>query len=324
MARPEQPSNRELNPRLVEAYTSTFISRRDAYPQQLPDGTYITVQQPLTLSLVEAHLRGQVTLGAYALDYNSMARWVCLDADDDVQWQGLLALSQALAHQQVTTYIEPSRRGGHLWFFTPLLPGSYARRFAHQLLLEQQLENVEIYPKQDTLRSGVGSLVRLPLGIHRKTGRVYHFVTLDGRPLAPTIRAQLAILASPDRVSLPFFLSVLSRVQSAPASEVAPTTTFRPIDNPTQVPLSERLKGTVSVVDFVSRYIPLDRKNTGFCPFHDDQHRSFAVNVEGNYWHCFACCGGGSIIDFWMQWRAKQGQDSSFTATIKELRSMLL
>ena len=29
-----------------------------------------------------------------------------------------------------------------------------------------------------------------------------------------------------------------------------------------------------------------------------DLHPSFGVNTEGNYWHCFAGCGGGSVIDF--------------------------
>ena len=35
------------------------------------------------------------------------------------------------------------------------------------------------------------------------------------------------------------------------------------------------------------------------CPFHDDHHPSFNVNEEENYWYCFACETGGSIIDFW-------------------------
>jgi DNA primase len=84
------------------------------------------------------------------------------------------------------------------------------------------------------------------------------------------------------------------------------------------------LKATVSVPDFVGRFVPLDRQGRGLCPFHDDQHQSFQVSAEGNFWHCYAGCGGGSIIDFWMKMREKQGQDGSFTETIKELREMLL
>ncbi len=30
---------------------------------------------------------------------------------------------------------------------------------------------------------------------------------------------------------------------------------------------------------------------------------SFGVNDTGNYWHCFAGCGGGTVIDLWIKWR---------------------
>ena len=50
------------------------------------------------------------------------------------------------------------------------------------------------------------------------------------------------------------------------------------------------------------------------CPFHDDGHPSFSVNIEENYWHCFAGCGGGSIIDFYMKWN-----DCDFYTATKEL-----
>jgi hypothetical protein len=57
----------------------------------------------------------------------------------------------------------------------------------------------------------------------------------------------------------------------------------------------------------------------GLCPFHDDHHPSFGVNDEGNYWNCFAGCGGGSGIDFWTKWR----RCDSATA-IQELADVLL
>jgi DNA primase len=57
----------------------------------------------------------------------------------------------------------------------------------------------------------------------------------------------------------------------------------------------------------------------GLCPFHDDRHPNFCINEEGNYWHCFAGRGGGSVIDFWMK---RQGCD--FTMAVTELSEMLL
>jgi hypothetical protein len=323
MGRPEYSPRRELDPKLVDAYAATFIPRHDCYPWQQPDGTFITVYKPLTTSMMEAHLLGQITLGAYALDPASMAHWLCFDADDDAQWSKLLALADTLETQRIPAYREPSRRGGHLWLFTPPLPGIFARRFAAGLLHEHHFD-MEVYPKQGELTSGVGSFVRLPLGVHRKSGRVYSFINKSGQPLAPTIREQAALLASPARLPLPFVLSVLSRVPLSPAPQSKTTPAFRPTVPTHEMPLSERLKATISVLEFVSRYVQLDERNMGFCPFHDDQHQSFGVQTEANYWHCFAGCGGGSIIDFWIKWREAHRQDSSFTATITELRKMLL
>jgi DNA primase len=73
----------------------------------------------------------------------------------------------------------------------------------------------------------------------------------------------------------------------------------------------------------VSRYIELDERGRGYCSFHEDQHQSFGVHRERNFWHCYAGCGGGSIIDFWQKWREKQGQDPSFKATLAELAKLL-
>jgi DNA primase len=78
------------------------------------------------------------------------------------------------------------------------------------------------------------------------------------------------------------------------------------------------------VPDFVGRFVTLDRQDRGHCPFHDDQHQGFQVSSEGNFWHCYAGCGGVAIVDFWMKWRETQGQDGSFTEAVKELHQMLL
>jgi hypothetical protein len=45
----------------------------------------------------------------------------------------------------------------------------------------------------------------------------------------------------------------------------------------------------------------------------------FSVNVSENYWHCFACDIGGSIIHFYMRWHGVEYQDA-----VTELAEMLL
>lgn len=313
----ESTSLAEFHRKLIRAYTDTFVPRTDIYPMQIEDGSYITVKKRLDYEYVSLHLQGKPTLGAYALDAISQAQWICLDADTEQQWHQLHGLASHLTSDEIPVYLEQSRRGGHLWLFTSKIAGSLARQFAYQLLHEQDIEDIEVYPKQDELKTGPGSLVRLPLGIHRKTNKRYHFVDLQGQPLAPTIREQVALLSKPDRVPLPYIQDI---VQHAPIKNEhrSPTPHLRPTNNQDQ-PLSEQLKQATTVYEFVSQYVELDQRGRSHCPFHEDTHKSFGVNEEGNYWHCWAGCGGGSIIDFWMRWREKQGQDGSFIATIRDM-----
>ncbi len=310
----------ELDREFVEAYTSTFIHRRDCYPLQIKNGTYATVEKPLTYSLLLDHFKGKVTLGAYALDEHSLAHWICFDADEEKQWEQIKELASDLTSLHISAYLEPSRRGGHVWLFTPEITGLTARLFARQLLAERDIKAIEIYPKQNQLTTGVGSFVRLPLGIHRKSGKRYHFVTLDGQPLAPTIREQMALLASPFRVPQAFIDETIACIPP-PEPKPPPTPKYSPDKG---LPLSEQIKQSISVLAFVRAYVDLDPQGRGFCPFHDDQHKSFGVNEKSNFWHCYAGCGGGSIIDFWMKWREIHGEDSRFKVTLHDLARLLL
>ncbi len=318
----ERESSKDLDPDILYGFLTTFLPRFDRYPLQRPDGSYMAVQSPITFHLVAEHIHGVQTIGAYVLGQDNCARWLCLDADDEADWQGVLSLADELARENVPTYREPSRRGGHLWLFFPApLLGIDARRFGKYLLNSHNLKTVELYPKQDELRTGPGSLVRLPFGVHRKSGRRYHFVAPTGEPLAPTIREQLAILAHPLAVPMSYIETTLANAPEA--KPVFPTPLFVKREAITGETPSERIKNTISVVDFVRQYVDLDRNNRGYCPFHEDHHMSFGVNESRNFWHCFSGCGGGSVIDFWGRWRAVQGQSDDFTETITELIHLL-
>lgn len=307
-------------------FAASFVSRRDCYPQQVKGGRYVRVPRVLTDHLILQHLLGRnnLTLGAYALSPDHKAKWICYDADTEEQFASLTLVSTALQAIGQASYLETSRRGGHLWLFLSPTSGYDARRFARQFAQETGISSgVEIYPKQDyLLADGYGSLVRLPLGIHRKTGRRYHFIHPNGTPLAPTIREQIRLLASPGTISPAFFDDILSRAKHREPE--VPTPSFVPVEGDSDIPLSEAIKGAVPVFEFVSRYVALNGKGIGLCPFHDDREYSFSVDQKHNYWHCFAGCGGGSVIDFWMKWRGKHGQDAAFTPSLLDLRDQLL
>lgn len=318
----------ELSPELVRSYFQTFFSRTDLYAIQRYDGSYQCIKRPLTAHLVRKHLVGDITLGAYALDSHNSARWLCLDTDTVEAWEAALQVADALASVGIPTYRELSRRGGHLWFFFSPLPGATVRLFGKGIIGAYELQKVELYPKQDQLKTGPGSLVKAPFGIHRKSQMRYPFIDAERRFLAPTVEEQVSRLCPPQRVPQAFIERLARRGQELEAEHRQPTPHASDFPqskhrSPDQF-VSERLKASISVYEFVSRYVALTPQGRGFCPFHDDRQMSFGVQTHENFWHCFAGCGGGSIIDFWMKWREHHGEDGSFRETIKDLAQCLL
>ncbi len=301
-------------------FTSQFIQRKDIHAVQLQDGRYVSIHRPFTLEMMDRHLRGKLTLGAYLLDAQSQTRQVVLDADEDAQFEQLRQLAQELETQQVPSYLETSRRGGHLRLFFPEpVSGQKARRLGQQLLAAHHLQ-LEIFPKQEMIGDGPGSLVRVPFGVHQVTGRRYGFITPDGESFG-TLQEQVDLLAHPMTVPLDFVEAhqycpgPRSAAQHSAPGEIH----FRQDGGETTW---ERVKKSISAYEFISQFVELKPTGSGYvghCPFHDDQHPSFSVNPKGNYWHCFAGCGGGSIIDFWM---AHEGID--FPTALSELEEMLL
>ena len=294
-----------------------FIQRWDIHAKQLPDGGYICVHEPLNVDHLFAHLRGELTLGTYLINSRGQARFIVFDADDEQGFSRLAQLTSKLTQENVPSYLETSRRGGHLWlFFRKPVSGEDARTFGLGLLVANQIEDVELFPKQARTESGPGSLIRIPFGVHRITGRRYGFITLDGKPLAPTIRQQIHAFSTPQTIPNEVVNAYLTNSSFKELS--SPLQWFNePADT-----ISERIKSSTTVLEFISQYVDLKPTSygaIGLCPFHDDHHPSFGIIDKDNYWHCFAGCGGGSIIDFWMK-----RQECDFTKAVRELARMLL
>jgi hypothetical protein len=293
-----------------------FVQRWDLYAQQLDDGRYICIHQPLTIKHLLSHLDGRITLGTYMLDMGSKTRFMALDADDEQGFDRLGILAKDLADKGLPAYLEKSRRGGHLWlFFTKAVSGYEARTFGSGILVIHKIQDVELYPKQDKLAEGPGSLLRMPFGIHRLTGKRYGFFDQEHLPLAPTLREQIEVLSDPQAVPEAAFMDYQSKASKIVRNPY-------PEKNSDAKDLVARIKNQIRVLNFVSRYVdlkPVGSGAVGLCPFHDDKHASFSVNDHDNYWKCFAGCGGGSVIDFWMKWN-----NCDFTVAVNELAQMLL
>lgn len=287
----------------------TFLNRRDNHAMQLDNGKYVSTHKPPTIELMGKHLKGEITLGSYILNEQNNAKFSVFDADDEVSFARIQTIGLSSG---IPTYIERSRRGGHVWmFYEQSIPGYMAKSFGKGILdayVDPSSAKVEVFPKQGSSQ-GPGSIIRVPFGIHRKSGERYPFIDHTGKPLG-TWQQQMDVLSSPERIPL----DVVERYQlhdENPSSVV--------FDTESEIAW-EQIKKNVDVMNFVGSLIDLRPTRTGgigLCPFHDDDHPSFGVNKEGNYWHCFAGCGGGSVIDFWMLWR-----DCDFKTALSELEDM--
>jgi hypothetical protein len=263
-------SNHEIES-LANVLAERFIQRRDLYSKQLDDGRYLCIRKPLKDWHLAAHLRGEITLGAYILDENSKTRYIVFDADDDIAMEKLVGMALDLEADGIPAYLEQSRRGGHLWlFFGQPVTGRDARAFGKGLVDIYELENIELFPKQSKLKEGPGSLIRLPFGVHRKTGERYDFITPAGNPLAPSLEGQMQLLQLPHKVCLwRLFLPTGSSVRKhSKRPKLSPL-------KPLRYALATYQRERYCLVDFISQFVELSADGRGLCPFHEDNRHSF-------------------------------------------------
>jgi hypothetical protein len=263
---------------IAKDLSNQFIQRKDIHARQLDDGRYVCVYQRFTTGLMYLHLAGEITLGTYLLDEKGRVRFTVLDADDDQGMDDLVKIEKFLDALGATSYREGSRRGGHLWmFFKEPIDGKLAKDYGEGLLEYLGLE-MEVFPKQS---EPPGSLIRVPFGIHRKSGVRYSFIGIGN------LYQQVRELSDPKTVPMDIVLDY----QKDPGKKYVN---------------SIKTKKERDLVKFVSKFIELKETKggaVGLCPFHEDDKPSFGVNKEGNYWHCFAGCGSGDAVKFLMRFK---------------------
>jgi hypothetical protein len=304
----------------LSLYSGLFVNRSDDYAVQLHTGRYRRVGKPLEHSDLADHLLGAKTYGTYVLDLNGCCRFAVFDDDTPHGLQRLSVLQRTFALDGIASYLERSRRGGHLWvFFVTPFPARLVRAF----LLPYASGDMEFYPKQDESK-GYGSLIRLPLGVHRLTGKRYSFVEMenDGGVLsAYSLKEAFTWLGAIERVVLPTPATFACDNEPGPelctwntlgnnAPPPHPSFSSSPLASSShQFPLTIReWNATQDPFHVMSKYVTLDRNGIGCCPFgwhHKngcDTHPSFKVyrpGVPGGYcWYCYTWGQGGSVFDF--------------------------
>jgi hypothetical protein len=288
---------------LVRGYAGWFVHCWDYYAVQQADGSYRPSSARLSLSRLADHLLGRYTLGTYVLDAVGSCTFAVFDADMADGLERLVSLSGELAAQGVGSVLEASRRGGHLWVF---LQEPMRGRLVRAWLLPYALAyGVELYPKQDGLRAGgVGSLVRLPLGVHRQSGGWYPFlyVGLDGLlwPVGETVADCCGWLCgSASRVVVP--ADVAERPEDALRSSTAPTGGVGEHAGRGAIRAWCRSQDILAVI---GSYTHLDSRGVGRCPLpghhcRGDVRPSFQVFAGSDpHWYCYTWKRAGDVFDF--------------------------
>ena len=298
--------------RYSRRYEFLFCHRMDAYALQTDEGTYYALQKPVSHKLIEAHLSGELTAGWYALDEVNTLRWAALDADGEDGLVQLRSVGLLLRERGWPAYIEESRRGGHLWIFFAVgrsveerIRARPVRAVFGHLLQELALqETIELSPKQDELtEGGLGSLMRGPLGVHRVCGRRFGFLdpaTLE--PVGQTLEEQLEHMSHFRPVTGAQVAEELARILDEVEKSYETVQRSGRARSYGRGAIEELKEGIGDLYAFVSRFVELDEKGRGHCPFHPpDRHSSFAVNREGNYWVDFHDHTGGDAIAFYQR-----------------------
>ena len=268
------------------------------------EGTLRVWWEPLSLPLLTAHLEGRVTLGTYLLDAQGTCSFAVFDDDraDGLMWLSVLA--GELAREGIPAILEASRRGGHLWIhLAEPASGAAVRAW---LLPYAQAFGMELYPKQDALDRGMwGSLIRLPLGMHQRSRGWYPFVVLSSSwnvlPVGDTVEDCLAwACANVQQVRVP--VQHVREVQTCGDDGYS-------VQNIPVASISGRMSirewcQSQDIVSVIGRYVALDRRGIGSCPFPEHHARgdvrpSFQVfGGHDPHWYCYTWRRAGDLFTF--------------------------
>ncbi len=216
-----------------------FAGREGVHARQWIDEAgrigYSPVHEPLADHLLALHLQGTATLGVYPVRADQTVLFGVLDIDirknaladgqpidarlrETVQADAR-RLARLFDELHLPVYVEESGyKGVHLWlFFAVPVPAADVKRFLEAVVQRAGPPSPElqweVFPKQDQVAEDqLGNLIKLPLGIHLKTGRRCLFTDVDGQEY----RDQEGFLQRIQQVEREDFERAMSRLVARP------------------------------------------------------------------------------------------------------------
>lgn len=186
----------------IQNYMSLFVGREDLYGQEAigynNKRTMEQILEPMTEEVIVSHIKGEITAGTYVQRSNHTAHFLVLDIDISKkilllhqenkpvleQYMEMAAkhtgyLLKILGQLGLKGYAEYSgRRGYHIWvFFSEWMPVRYLHMLEDVIeeqyrIQEREEIQLEFFPDKSRMRSGsAGQCIKLPLGIHSRTGK---------------------------------------------------------------------------------------------------------------------------------------------------------
>jgi hypothetical protein len=152
-----------------------FVGREDVYALQTDAGSYVPVKKPITEQDLKDHLDGKKTLGTYVLDKDNNVKFGCIDIDNEnlaeAKLIGEFIYSLFSDFDRILEF--SGRRGYHVWIFMKKKePAKFVRDLIKTRLRREGIDDIEIFPKQTELSGkGFGNLIKIPLGIHKGSGK---------------------------------------------------------------------------------------------------------------------------------------------------------
>jgi hypothetical protein len=234
-------------------FQGLFAGREDVHARQWArrggDGGYSPVQEPLTPAVARNHLLGTYTVGVYPIRLDGTCTFFAVDLDVDrsaveqAQTQPALARSlradlRSTAARLLTElrglgwaplFEDSGYKGRHFWvFLEEPEPAEVLHLLGRHFLAWQSPQltpglHLEFFPKQGSLKGkGLGNLIKLPLGIHRRTGRRAVLLDDQGQPLADPLASLRAVRRLPRATLYQAAERLKASAPAAPPTEAAP------------------------------------------------------------------------------------------------------
>lgn len=163
-----------------------FCHRKDMYclmekhPIQNRENYYRRVFEPLTIDLVEKHLKGEITIGVFPTKLEDMTvKFICWDVDDpsidiNIIWNYAKTIGEPLLEASGT------KDRYHIWvFFNEPIPLSEARKHYYNC----HMNGIDFFPNKDKIINDYyyELPIKLPLGFHKKAKKWSQFIDWENR-----------------------------------------------------------------------------------------------------------------------------------------------